>query len=232
MAVTIRAGVCVSPFYRHVSAACVRERVQVCVLVSVCAVQYLFPFIGDCGVCGKMSVAHFHTPIVFQWACRCGGYSPWLPGSPHHTWTLLGHGNGWLCGVVCVCVWGTEWKFMWFLFFIYFFFHAEFLQGTVLHYLGHRGVKKTARFGSRDDTSLNRQRHTGHPPPLRSPSAAEWQTKDFQAEDADTETHAHPSTNTLTNMPLNCSFYPPALWTYGMTDKAHSDLFLFSLERN
>lgn len=55
-------------------------------------------------VCGKMSVAHFHTPIVFQWACRCGGYSPWLPGSPHHTWTLLGHGNGWLCGVVCVCV--------------------------------------------------------------------------------------------------------------------------------
>lgn len=104
MAVTIRAGVCVSPFYRHVSAACVRERVQVCVLVSVCAVQYLFPFIGDCGVCGKMSVAHFHTPIVFQWACRCGGYSPWLPGSPHHTWTLLGHGNGWLCGVVCVCL--------------------------------------------------------------------------------------------------------------------------------
>ena len=47
---------------------CVYVCVCVCVpvSVSVCAVQYFFPFIGGCGVCGKMSVAHFHTPIVFQ----------------------------------------------------------------------------------------------------------------------------------------------------------------------
>lgn len=50
----------------------------------------------------------------------------------------------------------------------------------------------------------------GPSPPLRSPSAAEWRTKESQvvlgAGDADMETHAHPSTNTLTNVPLNRSF--------------------------
>lgn len=41
-------------------------QIRVSVSVSMRAVQSFFPFIGDCGVCGKMSVAHFHTSIVFQ----------------------------------------------------------------------------------------------------------------------------------------------------------------------
>lgn len=58
---------------------CVRQT-QIRTHILALCVQYniFFPFIGNCGVCGKMSVAHFHTAIVSQWASRCGGYSPWF----------------------------------------------------------------------------------------------------------------------------------------------------------
>ena len=70
---------------------------------------------------------------------------------------------GCVCVCVCLCVCLRDRMKVHVVSFLYLlFFHAGFQQGTVLHYLGHRGVKKTAHFGSRDDTSLNRQRHTGH----------------------------------------------------------------------
>lgn len=45
-------------------------------------------------------------------------------------------------------------------------------------------------------------------------------------EDAGIKSHAHPSTNTLTNVPFNRPFYLSLLWTCGMTDKAPSDPLL------
>lgn len=76
---------------------CERASASMWVSIFVCVCRTIFfPFIGDCGVCGKMSVAHFHTPIVFQWACRCGGYSPWPRF--HHTLCVCEGRNGSSCG--------------------------------------------------------------------------------------------------------------------------------------
>lgn len=168
--------------------------------VSICVQYNIFPFIGDCGVCGKMSVAHFHTPIVSQWACRCGGYSPW--SRFHHIIHERRRGMETDCCVgLCLCVCegqnGSPCGF-----FSLFFMLRVFSRGTVLPYLGHRGVW----YCSQDNTSLNRTEAHRPSPPLRSPSAAEWRTKDSRAalgaEDADMETHAHPSSNTLPNVPF------------------------------
>lgn len=156
---TIRVGVSVSPFYGHLecvcAVCCVRERETKCKYVCQClCVHYnIFPFIGDCGVCGKMSVAHFHTPIVFQWACRCGGYSPWLRF--HHIihGRCLGMETD-CCVGLCEGQSGSSCGF--------FIFHLSIQWGTVLPYLGHHGGKKAAWYCSQDNTSLNHQRHTGH----------------------------------------------------------------------
>lgn len=140
-----------------------------CVCVRVCALwkrgrslcisiyvrrTILFPFIGGCGVCGEMSVAHFHTPIVSHSACTCGGCRPWLHF--HH----IIHGLCWdlerdCCECVCV-LGGIAWRFLFFI------FHVSIQQGNVLPYLGHHGVRETAWYCSQENTSFSWQRRTGH----------------------------------------------------------------------
>lgn len=82
-----------SHFMNH-SNVCVTECKCVCQYLCLVCSTILFPFIGACGVCGKMSVAHFHTPIVSQWACRCGGYRSW--SGFHH--------------IIHCCCWSREMK--------------------------------------------------------------------------------------------------------------------------
>lgn len=144
--------------------------------------------------------------------------------SPHHTWTLPGHGNRLLCGSVCV---------------------RDRMEVHVVSFLylsweysvGNRLALSWPSRRQESSLILLTGQHISQPPephrpslPLRSPSAAEWRSKDswvvLGPEDADMETRAHPSVNTLTNVPLNCSFYPPLLLTCRLTDKAPSDLFL------
>ncbi len=193
-----------------------------CVSICVCVCSTIFfPFIGDCGVCGKMSVAHFHTPIVFQLACRCGGYSPWLRfyhiihrrcrGMKTDCCVGLCEGqNGSSCGLFSL------------------FFHVSIQWGTApaLSWPSRRQESSLILLGGQHISQPTEAHRPS--PPLRSPSAAEWRTKDswavLGAEDADMETHAHPSTNTHTNVPLNCSFYPPSALNL---QKAPSDLFPF-----
>lgn len=110
---------CTSPLCDFV---CERETQSVSICVCLC-LMILLPFIGGCGVCGKMSVAHFHTPIVSQWVCRCGGYSSWSPF--HH---ITDKRRCWAVEIDC-CVWGeTEWKHMWFAPLI---FYERIQQGIV-----------------------------------------------------------------------------------------------------
>lgn len=131
----------------------------------------------------------------------------------------------------CACVWGMKVHWVSFLY----FFRVNIQQGIFSLSWPSRRQESSLILLTGQHISQPPEAH-GPSPPLRSPSAAEWRTKESQvvlgAEDADKETHAHPSTNTLTNVPLNCSFYLSLLWTCGMTDKAPSDLFLFPPERN
>lgn len=122
---TVRILVFSLPHFMHISTVwllCVREKHSVSICVCLC-LMILLPFIGGCGVCGKMSVAHFHTPIVSQWVCRCGGYSSWSPF--HH---ITDKRRCWAVEKDC-CVWGeTEWEHMWFAPLI---FYERIQQGIV-----------------------------------------------------------------------------------------------------
>lgn len=190
-------------------------RVRVCALWkrgrSLCISIYvrrtiLFPFIGGCGVCGEMSVAHFHTPIVSHWACTCGGCRPWLHF--HH----IIHGVCWdLERDCCECVrvlGGIAWRFLFFI------FHVSIQQGNVLPYLGHHGVRETAWYCLQENTSFSWQRRTGHclslellllTDELKIPQRR-WDA----CRKADAETRAHPAL--IRKHTHNISFYLLFLW--------------------
>lgn len=99
-------------------------------------------------MCGQRCLSLILTPLLFPGEPADVGWAQSrLALSPHHTRTLPGHGNALLCGSVCVCLCvcvrarGTDVKAMWFLLVI---FYASVQRGTVLPYLGHRGVKRGA----------------------------------------------------------------------------------------
>lgn len=71
--------------------------------------------------------------------------------SPHHTWTLWDLERD-CCE--CVRVLGVEWRFLFFI------FHVHIQQGNLLPYLGHHGVRGTARYCSQENTSFSWR--TGH----------------------------------------------------------------------
>lgn len=216
---------------------CVRTHVCVCALwkrgkslcISICVYvrrTILFPFIGGCGVCGEMSVAHFHTPIVFHWACTCGGCRPWLHF--HHIihglcWDLERDccESVWVCA--CVCVGGdrVEVSFL--------HFSCEYSAGkrSALSWPSRR--QKTAWYCSQENTSFNWQRRTGHclslelllllTDELKIPQRR-WDA--CRKEDAETRAHlqTHPQNALL--FFYNSSFYLLFLW------QSPCDLFLSS----
>lgn len=101
------------------------------VSVSVCAVLYFLPFIGGCGVCAARCLSLIFTPLLFS--SEPADVVGTVPGRAFHH---IIHGRRWgieanCCVALCVCVCGrgTEWKFVWFLFFI---FHTSDQRGAAL----------------------------------------------------------------------------------------------------
>lgn len=177
-----------------------------CVCVRVCALwkrgrslcisiyvrrTILFPFIGGCGVCGEMSVAHFHTPIVSHSACTCGGCRPWLHF--HH----IIHGLCWdlerdCCECVCVCVGGDS-------------VEVSFLHFSCEYSAGKRSALSWPSRRQRNSLILLAGKHifqlteAHRPLPFLRTPVADWRTKDSSAalgrmqESGRAETRAHPA---------------------------------------
>lgn len=168
----------------------------------------LFPFIGGCGVCGEMSVAHFHTPIVSHSACTCGGCRPWLHF--HH----IIHGLCWdlerdCCECVCVCVGGDS-------------VEVSFLHFSCEYSAGKRSALSWPSRRQRNSLILLAGKHifqlteAHRPLPFLRTPVADWRTKDSSAalgrmqESGRAETRAHPAL--IRKHTHNISFYLLFLW--------------------